>query len=54
MFIASPSGNYDGDVMCYYSGIYYASGANPGIRPMVCLSSDVQLEKISDGTYAIK
>ena len=26
---------------------------DPGLRPIVCLKSDVQLEKVSDGTYQI-
>ncbi|MCI8760605.1 MAG: hypothetical protein HFJ34_05775, partial [Clostridia bacterium] len=41
----------DGYVNPYF---YYLDNATCGFRPLVCLNSDVQLEKKSDGTYAIK
>ena len=33
----------------YYSYSYY-----PGLCPVVCLKSGIQLEKVSDGVYSIK
>ena len=33
---------------------YYANMATIGFRPLVCLSSDVKLEQLSDGNFAIK
>ena len=59
MWLGSPSAyyyytyvvrvDYDGRVgNCYYNY------CNPGFRPLVCLKSDIQLEKQSDGTYLIK
>ena len=58
MWLGSPSANYASYVMyAYFYGEvnyenYYA--ATPGFRPVVCLNSDIQLEKQSNGTYLIK
>ncbi len=58
-WIASPSGN-NTDVIV---GVSYLGNLNRnlynkddglGFRPLVCLKSNVQLEKNSDGTYTIK
>ena len=57
MWLASPSaysGRYVMDV--YYDG--YVNGdsynsSDPGLRPLVCLKSDVRLLQQSDGTYKI-
>ena len=58
MWFSSSSAGYYINVMCvdfegfvYYN---YYGGKLPGIRPLVCLKSDIQLEKQSDGTYLIK
>ena len=57
MWLASPSGNYydymigvsyDGNV--YYSG-YYPD--YPGLRPLICLKPEVQLEQQADGNFEI-
>ena len=41
--------NYDGSM-----GNSTYGNTNPGFRPLVCLNSNIQLEKQSDGTYLIK
>ncbi len=64
-WIASPSsGNHflqtkgynlmhaDYDAQLYYDG--YAAGFKYGFRPIVCLKSEVQLEKQENGNYIIK
>ena len=33
---------------------YYSGNYDPGFRPLVCLKSDIQLEKQSNGKYLIK
>ena len=43
--------DYNGDVF-YFS--YGSIMLNLGFRPLVCLSSDVKLEQLSDGNFAIK
>ena len=65
MWLASPSygdpdnlmcANYDGDVRNNDSGNNVPGNLSyddPGLRPIVCLKSSVQLEKQSDGTYQI-
>ena len=58
MWISSPSA-YNTDTMVYVNSdgevtnMSYG-GILPGIRPVVCLKSSIQLEKQSDGTYLIK
>ena len=62
MWLASPSshsnsGRNDYIVNAYYGGNldysrYNASG--PGLRPLVCLRSSIQLEKVQEGEYRIK
>ena len=57
MWLASPSAS-NGDYVMYvsYDGyVYYSSYNNnyPGLRPLVCLKSDVRLLQQSDGTYKI-
>ena len=57
-WLASPSASSADYVMgvgCNgsVSGNYYGSGNN-GFRPLVCLKSDVTLEKVSDTEYAIQ
>ena len=59
VWLASPSASYNYSLMNadYYgnmSSSYYGSGTySPGLRPLVCLKSSVQLEKQSDGTFKI-
>ena len=57
MWLASPSA-YDSNLLmrAYYGGLvdsisYYYG--NPGLRPLVCLKSSIQLEKQSDATFMI-
>ena len=58
MWLASPSSNGNDSIVNAYCtgnlfyGRYY--GNNTGLRPLVCLKSNVQLEKIEDGVYKIK
>ena len=69
MWLASPFAGYHGqyydyEVMIvtsygavasnYYNGGGTWSDAEDGLRPIVCLKSDVKLQKLSDGTYRIK
>ena len=58
MWVASPSFsdstyvykmNYDG-----YVGRYFYSSRSVGFRPLVCLQSNVQLEKQQDGSFLLK
>ena len=58
MWLASPSEDFSNFVMymycnghVFYSSYYYNTS---GFRPIVCLKTNVQLEKQSDGTYLIK
>ena len=60
MWLASPSSHdddyivyakYSGDLNYYHGGYYYD---NPGLRPLVCLRSSIQLEKVQEGEYRIK
>ena len=58
MWLGSPSA-YDTNGLSYvyyYGDVYnsYYNYDNPGLRPIVCLNSDVKLEKQSNGTYIIK
>ena len=57
MWIASPSANDQKHLMGVndggYIGCYNYSNAANGFRPLVCLKSDTQLEKNSDGSYTI-
>ena len=57
MCLASPSAaDSDGLFGADYNGsinYHYYNGDNPGLRPIVCLKSNVQLEEQGDGTYAI-
>ena len=57
-WLASPSGTSTGTDRVMYAGYQVHFGwignREMGLRPMVCLNSNVQLEKKSDGTYAIK
>lgn len=57
-WLASPSANGTNFVMrvdCNGSvGINYYDYANDGFRPLVCLQSNVTLEKVSDTEYAIQ
>ncbi len=57
-WLASPSANGTSYVMnvYYHGGVgydYYGNGST-GFRPLVCLKSDVTLEKVSDTEYAIQ
>ena len=62
MWLGSPSAHsanylasvYYGGYVNYYHFYRTSSYDHPGFRPLVCLNSDVQLEKQSDGTYLIK
>lgn len=58
MWLASPSAKYSGALigMFYYGDVFPFSYSeyHRGFRPIVCLKSDVQLEKQEDGTYFIK
>ena len=56
-WLASPSANGANSVLCVgYGGYVIISGysSNYGFRPLVCLNSDVELEKQENGTYLIK
>ena len=52
MWLASPSAVSSSHLMCvnYYGNVSrnYYSSSNTGFRPLVCLQSGIQLEKISD------
>ena len=57
-WLASPSA-YDADNVMYvncggYVDNYYSYYSNYGFRPLVCLQSNVTLEKVSDTEYAIQ
>ena len=59
MWLASPSSNiYRPDIVYAYCSGYldsrYYHGNDAGLRPLVCLKSGIQLEKIKDGEYKIK
>ena len=59
MWIASPSADGTNYLMNMYNNghmnmYYYYSNNRSGIRPIVCLKSEILLEKQSDGTYLIK
>ena len=58
MWLGSPSAYYSDYVMyvSFDGGVDYGYylGNDPGFRPIVCLNSDIQLEKQSSGTYLIK
>lgn len=59
MWLASPSANAPNRVMAVDSigDVSYRasfSSTNYGFRPLVCLKSDVQLQKNADGSYTIK
>ena len=59
MWVSSPSGdgNPKGMINLYLDGLMNMNPCNTpqiGFRPLVCLNSNIQLEKNSDGTYAIK
>ena len=58
MWLAAPSA-YNSYIVMYvsYDGLVYNndySNYYPGFRPLVCLKSDVQLEKQEEGKYIIK
>ena len=57
-WLASPSANeYNGVIGVDHDGcisIYYCGGNTYGFRPIICLKSDVTLQKISDTEYAIQ
>ena len=58
MFVASPSAN----LSSYVSIVAYAGSVvntrysydNAGFRPVVCLQSNVKLEKQQDGSFLLK
>ncbi len=60
MWLASPSSGDNDDIVYAYcsgyldNGNYYYISSGPGLRPLVCLRSNVQLEKVKDGEYKIK
>ncbi len=58
MWLASPSNGLAGDLVYVnyygYFGSYLYSHNGPGLRPLVCLKSDVQLKKTGDRVYAIQ
>ena len=61
MWLASPSAFSANDIMYVYPHVsitynnygYYTRN-NVGFRPLVCLTSDVQLEKQDNGIFVIK
>ena len=57
MWLASPSASFANNVMNAYCagnvGNNYYSNDYPGLRPLVCLSSDIQLKKLDNGNYRI-
>lgn len=57
-WIASPSGRGADDMILMNSmGNVFSNsygGTNGGFRPIICLKSNVELEKQQDGTYIIK
>ena len=61
MWLASPSAGNANDVMgAYFNGLVsynnyhgYYNDYYPGLRPLVCLSSDIQLKKLDNGNYRI-
>ena len=58
MWLGSPSARNANDLMVVYFTGYVDRISSDyfllGFRPLVCLKSDIQLEKQSDGTYLIK
>ena len=58
MWLCSPSASFSYNVMLVgYDGYVFSNYYNyiiPGFRPLVCLKSDIQLEKQSEGKYLIK
>ena len=58
MWLGSPSPNLASNLMYanYVGDVSYRDydGSTPGFRPIVCLNSDIQLEKQSNGKYLIK
>lgn len=58
MRISSPSVSYDNCIMrlSYKGAVSYTgvTGENDGFRPIVCLSSEVKLQKIEEKIYTIK
>ena len=54
-WLASPSSrNTDRVMVVYYNGIGDYYDTNIGFRPLVCLNSDVELERQENGSYLIK
>jgi hypothetical protein len=57
MWLASPSANNANHAMsaAYVGSVGYDAydSPYPGLRPIVCLSSDIQLEKLDNGNYRI-
>lgn len=57
-WLASPSSSGTSTLLYASSGgflgNYYYNVTNPGLRPVVCLKSDVQLKKTRDRVYAIQ
>ena len=57
MWLASPSAHFSSYVISadYNGYVNYNSHINngPGLRPIVCLKSEVQLEKVDENTYRI-
>ena len=58
MWLASPSAFSSSYLMDLYSNGYishngYQEKNSPGLRPIVCLKSDVQLQKQVDGSFII-
>ncbi len=55
-WIASPAGNNSNYLVWSARQVHYISYHIPcvGFRPVVCLNSNVQLEKNSDATYTIR
>ena len=59
MWLASPSSHDSGNlVTAYFFGNVYSytsySSSGSGLRPLVCLRSSIQLEKVQEGEYRIK
>ena len=44
----------EGKIWSFDWNAYAWSAESPGFRPVVCLNSDVQLQKNADGSYTIK
>ena len=59
-WIATPANNGDTYLFCFGYGYLttenftYTPAVQPGIRPIVCLKFNVELQKLEDGIFMIK